>query len=184
MLLWFSFCPRIHLHCLQLCRMPLFGPRSLRTSVLRLDPFPSSYLCQWSPVWMCVRIPLAPVTTLPETVHVPLGTLWGLPPSLYLPNLDKTLPRVSLRLRALLPYSLPSRMSPCGPSSPENICTLPEHPAEFCIVSTHLILETSSFSLAPSGPLRSLWRRPPVLPDCFSKPSLCPRALFSFSVLS
>ena len=74
--------------------------------------------------------------------------------------------RLPLGSRILLPYSLPSGMSPFSRSSPEDICTLLGHSLEFCIVSQNLLL-----SLLHS-------QHPSLLPSpCLPRPSSCSTAL-------
>ena len=71
--------PLCHVGCL--CWVP--GP--LGTSVLCSDPFLSTSLCQQYFVCLCPPWgPLIPITTPPETVLVPHGTLGALQCSLYL----------------------------------------------------------------------------------------------------
>ena len=138
-------CPRALLPSPLPCRMPPFGPWSPKDICTLFRSPPSTSLCQQSVVCLYVHVPptlrspLVPITTLPETVLVPHGTFGALLPPLYLIQTEPFL-MLALCPRALLPCSLPSRMSPFSRSSPEDICTLRGHLLQFCVVSQSLLL--------------------------------------------
>ena len=91
--------------CLPLCHVRCLHsvPGPLRTSVLCSDPLLSTSLCQQYFVCLCPPWgPLIPITTPPETVLVPHGTLGALQPFLYLSYSDRTLPQACSVLQTSL----------------------------------------------------------------------------------
>ena len=183
-----SFCPTALLPSPRPCRMLPFGP--LTTSGLCSDPFPTTSLCQQS--FVCLYVHGPPPT--PRALSFPSRRLPRLsscptaPSQLCSPlcvSLTQTEPFLSLALcpGALLPYSLPSGMSPLSRSSPEDIWTLFRSLPDYLIVSAILCLSLCPRSpLPPGAPLVPITTPPEtVLVPHGTLPALQPSLYLSYS---
>ena len=109
--------------------------------------------------------PLLPVTVPPQTPSLCTAALFELCSGLWSSLVpSETRPWVDLCLRELLLSPLPSRVPPCGPRPPDDICTLLRSPPDFLLVSlsllwclwpnqdTSVLLFSHPFGAPPFGP--------------------------------